>query len=170
MNALLSCLIVRANLFSDVLFSTTSRSRPHRASPFRARSGRILQQSLPRQLYLLRELALLPAALTSTDSNSISELNFIFGGLPGAGAVVREVYTRERAGAEVVRALRCDALARDDEHSVYTFIRHTILVLCLVPAAVAPHVGLLLLLLSSAAKHLIEKAKLRGCREGPETK
>lgn len=47
---------------------------------------------------------------------------------------------------------------------------HTVLVLCLVPAAVAPHVCLLLLLLPAVAEHLVEEAELRGCGQRPETK
>lgn len=45
----------------------------------------------------------------------------------------------------------------------------TILVLCLIPAAVAPHVRLLLLLLAAAAEHLVEETELRGSGQGPET-
>lgn len=61
-----------------------------------------LQQPLPRQLDLLCKLAFLPPALTPADRNSLSELDLVFGSLPGAGAVVREVDAGQGAGAEVV--------------------------------------------------------------------
>lgn len=72
-----------------------------------------LQQPLPRQLDLLRELAFLPPALAPADSNALSELNLVFCSLPSAGAVVREVDAGQGAGAEVVRALRCVVISQD---------------------------------------------------------
>ena len=57
-------------------------------------------------------------------------------------------------------------MRRDEETKL------TIAVLRLVPTAVTPHIGLLLLLLlvSSAVEHVVEEAKLRGRGEGPQTK
>lgn len=49
--------------------------------------------------------------------------------------------------------------------------RLTIAVLRLVPTAITPHIGLLLLLLlvSSTVEHVVEEAELRGRCEGPQT-
>lgn len=130
------------------------------------------EQALPGQLDFLGELALLPPALAATNGNTISKLDLIFGGLPGTGTVVGEVHAGEGAGTEVVRTLSYDASAADHDNGEQWLDLHTVLVLCLVPTTVAPHIRLLLLLLllSAAAKHLIEETKLRSCGEGPETK
>ena len=66
-----------------------------------------LQQALPGQLNLANGLALLEAALARTDGDPLSQLDLVFDGRKRAGAVVREVDTGERIGAEVVVAVGC---------------------------------------------------------------
>ena len=65
-----------------------------------------LQQPLPSQLNLPPRLPFLPSPPRRTNRNPLSQLHFLFYGIPCAGAVVWEVDAGEGAGAEVVCAAR----------------------------------------------------------------
>ena len=65
------------------------------------------QQPLARELDLAGGLAGAEAALGDAQAAAVGELELVLVGVPGAGAVVREVDAGEGVGAEVVVAGCC---------------------------------------------------------------
>lgn len=155
----------------------------------------ILQQPLARQLDLARGLAGLEATPGGAYAAALGELELFLVGIPGAGAVVREVDAGEGVGAEVVVAdgwcLLASCLQAPCSPPVPDFRTafprrfwggtlvgwwkgRTLLVAGLVEGRVAGVVlGLVVLLmmvlvaLVAAAEHLVEEAELGG-GEGEE--
>jgi len=71
-------------------------------------SAHALQQTFSCQLNLLHRLAVLVAALASTHGDSTAQLHFVFGAIPSAGTVMREVHAREGSGTQVLVTMGCE--------------------------------------------------------------
>lgn len=130
------------------------------------------QQPLSCQLNLSSHLPGFPASFACADCDAFSELYFIFDLRKGAWAVVREVYARQGAGTEVIRATRCRNKPQYtlNLRTVQEFF-HTSIILLLIPFRIAGHV-LRFLLRSAAAEHLLKELKLGadGKGEGQENR